>query len=200
MVRRSHVSLKSRLLYSEGILPTFLIDALARHRLQPRRGASVDVPEGENADVDFDEVPVSRERRDVKVGDVVGWQLAGNAGFVGAYMSTIRNAPIYGQHDKVWKLLGQQLARRRPQTQARESEAPAGLTGGKLCLILAERDPIVIKEEWIEDSKAVLGEDGVDIHVVDGGHEIAISRGKEVADIAVKSWSRKAGTFGSRGT
>ncbi|KAM4066905.1 alpha/beta hydrolase fold domain-containing protein [Hirsutella rhossiliensis] len=188
LVRPSHVSFKSWLLYSHGILPTFLVDALARRRLQPRRGVSADVPEGENAGVDFDDVPVSRERKDVKVGDVVGWQLQGNTGFVGAYMSTMRHAPIYGQHDKVWKLLGQQLARRRPQTLARGSTVPAGLTGGKICLILAERDPIIVKEEWIEDSKAVLGEDGVDIHVVNGGHEIAISRGKEVADIAVRSW------------
>lgn len=38
------------------------------------------MPEGENADVDFDEVPVTWEQNDVQVGDVVGWQLQGNGG------------------------------------------------------------------------------------------------------------------------
>ena len=181
------MSWKSRLLYAEGVLPAWLVTALARHRLEPRRGASADVPEGEDADVDvdFDEVPVSEERTHFKVGDVVKWQLDGNEGFVGAYVSTIRNSPIYGQHDKVWKRLGEQLSKRR----GHGGDIPAGLSSGRICLILAERDPIVVKEEWIEDSRAVLGKDGVEVHVVKGGHEIAISRGKEVADVAMKAWN-----------
>lgn len=199
LVRPSHVSLESRLLYSRGILPAFLVDALARRRLRPRRSASADVPEGENAHVDFDEVPISSQRNGVTVGDVVGWQMDGNRGFVLAYTSTIRNAPIYGQHDRVWKLLGRQLARRRPRLRVQGEQVPAGLTGGKICLILAERDPIIVKEEWIQDSKAVLGEAGVEIHVVDGGHEIAISRGEEVAGIAVRTWTDRVGASGIAG-
>ncbi|PNY23908.1 Uncharacterized protein TCAP_06145 [Tolypocladium capitatum] len=187
LVRASHVSWRSRLLYAEGVLPGWLATALARRRLEPRRGASADVPEGQDADVDFDEVPVSAERADVKVGDVVRWQMGGNEGFVGAYMSTVRNAPIYGQHDRVWKRLGEQLSQRR----GHGDDVPAGLESGRICLILAERDPIVVKEEWIEDSKAVLGEDGVEVHVVSGGHEIAISKGREVADVAMRAWNGK---------
>ncbi|OAQ92001.1 alpha/beta hydrolase [Purpureocillium lilacinum] len=192
LVRPSHVSFKSRLLYTQGILPSWLVTALARRRLEPRRGASADVPEGEDADVDFDEVPVSVESRTgVRVGDVVKWQLAENDGFVGAYMSTIRNAPIYGQHEKVWVRLSDELARRRGP----ERDIPAGLEGGRICLILAEKDPIVVKEEWIEDSRAVLGQDGVDVHVVGGGHEIAISKGREVADVAMTAWNRQERTI-----
>ena len=169
------------------MLPGWLITTLARRRLEPRRSASEDVPEGADADVDvdFDDVPVSAERADVKVGDVVKWQLDGNEGFVGAYVSTIRNSPIYGQHDKVWKRLSEQLSKRR----GRGGDVPAGLASGRICLILAERDPIVVKEEWTEDARAVLGEDGVEVHVVNGGHEIAISRGKQVADIAMRAWN-----------
>ncbi|PHH83940.1 hypothetical protein CDD83_2761 [Cordyceps sp. RAO-2017] len=184
IVRTSHVSLKSRLLYSESILPACLVNALARGRLQPRRGASADVPEGETADVDFDDVPLSTSRKAPTVGDAVGWQLRGNSGFVGAYMSTIRHAPIHGQHEKVWRLLSQQLARRRRRGHVPESQFPPGLVGGKICLILAERDPIVIKDEWIEESKTVLGEDGRHVFLLGGGHGIAISRGREVAAIA----------------
>ncbi|KJZ78822.1 hypothetical protein HIM_01595 [Hirsutella minnesotensis 3608] len=191
LLRPSHVSLKSRLLYTEGILPDFLIHALARRRLEPRRGASADVPEGKDDDVDFDEVPVSTGNRAVKVGDVVRWQLGSNPGFVQAYMSTIRSAPIYGQHDKVWVRLSRQLAtRRRPAGVG--ADVPAGLEGGRICLVLARKDPIVVAEEWIEDSKDVLGQDGVEVHVLDGGHEIGISKGAQIADIATKAWSRAA--------
>ncbi|UNI16160.1 hypothetical protein JDV02_002625 [Purpureocillium takamizusanense] len=212
LVRPSHVSLKNRLLYTQGVLPSWLVTALARRRLEPRRGtASADVPVGDDvdadADVDFDEVPVSTQEDEeekekqngqtgaaavLRVGDVVRWQLAENEGFVGAYMSTIRNAPIYGQHDKAWVRLSEELARRR---RGGPGEVPPGLDGGRMCLILADRDPIVVKEEWIEDSKAVLGQDGVDIHVVGGGHEIAISKGREVADVAMAAWNRRERTI-----
>lgn len=167
------------------MLPQGLLNWLARRRLQPRKGASADVPVGEDGDgdgdVDFDEVIVSQG---VRVGDVMRWQLDGNEGFVNAYMRTIQDALIYGQHDGVWKLLSAELLKRRTESP------PPGLEGGKICLILAERDPIVVKEEWIEDSKLVLGVDGVDINVVKGGHDIAISKGKLVADLAIKSWER----------
>lgn len=160
--------------------------------MEPTSAApSVDVPVEEDGDVDFDEVRVVGG---AKVGDVVKWQLDGNEGFVRAYMSTIRRAPIYGHHEGVWKLLNEQLLKRRTVAGTR----PSGLEGGKLCLILAEKDPIVVKEEWIEDSKAVLGEDGVDVHVVKGGHEIAISKGKEVAEIAMRAWDANRSESGKQ--
>ncbi|KFG78665.1 alpha/beta hydrolase [Metarhizium anisopliae] len=194
LVRPSHVSLKSRILYSEGLLPSWLVNGLARRRLEPRPGtASADIPDpsvsnvdgDDSQDVDFDQVPVcAGDASGPKVGDVVRWQLRNNAGFVPAYMSTIRNAPIYGQHEGVWRRLSEQLALRR------EDEQVPGLEGGRICLILAERDPIVVKEEWIADSFAVLGEEAVDIRVLKGGHEIAISKGEEVADVAMAAWRR----------
>lgn len=192
LVRPSHVSLKSRVLYSEGLLPSWLINRLARHRLEPQPGtASADVPDpsgesDDSQDVDFDQVPVCAEdAAGPKVGDVVKWQLRNNEGFVPAYMSTIRNAPIYGQHEGVWRRLSEQLALRR-----QDGRIP-GLEGGRICLILAERDPIVVKEEWIADSFTVLGEDAVDIRVLKGGHEIAISKGREVANVAMAAWRRQ---------
>ncbi|OAA44304.1 alpha/beta hydrolase [Metarhizium rileyi] len=189
LVRPSCVSLKSRLLYSEGVLPSWLINSIARRRLEPRPGtASADVPDAhaddhDAQDVDFDQVPVCAEDESgPKVGDVVRWQLQNNAGFVPAYVSTISNAPVYGQHEGVWRRLGEQLALRR------EDDRVPGLQGGRICSILAERDPIVVKDEWIADSFAVLGEEAVDIRVLRGGHEIAISKGKEVAGVVMAAW------------
>ncbi|KHN97786.1 alpha/beta hydrolase [Metarhizium album ARSEF 1941] len=185
LVRPARVSLGSRILYAEGLLPSWLVDGLARRRLEPRPGtASVDVAEA-SQHVDFDQVPVrAGDASGPKVGDVVAWQLRNNPGFVPAYVSTIRNAPIYGQHEAVWRRLGEQLALRRAD------EHVPGLQGGRICLILADRDPIVVKDEWIEDSFAVLGEDAVDVRVLKGGHEIAISHGKQVAHVAMTAWTR----------
>lgn len=195
LIRSSRVSLKSRLLYSGGLLPDWLTHRLVRSRLEPQHnGPSADVPVDQYGDddsetaLDFDSVTISKDVPSVKVGDVMRWQLRGNPGLVGAYVSTIRHAPVYNQHNKVWKLLSKVLEDRRPQTDG--STLPPGLPGGKVCLVLALHDPLMVKDEWIEDSKAVLGEDAVDIHVIPGGHDIAISKGTRVAKCMVESWER----------
>lgn len=195
LIRPSHVSLKSKLLYSGKLLPEWFARRLIRSRLEPQhQGPSADVPvddltadEDDHVTVDFDNVPVfSRDGRDVRVGDVMRWQLQGNAGLVAAYMSTIRLAPVYNQHNGLWQILRKVLADRRGNTDG--DTTPPGLPGGKVCLVLATHDPVVVKDEWIEDAQDVLGEDAVDIHIVPGGHEIAISKGAQVADCIMASW------------
>ncbi|PTB61807.1 alpha/beta-hydrolase, partial [Trichoderma citrinoviride] len=194
LVRTSHLGWKSRLMYSHNLLPEWLLRRWVRARIEPQHGQSADVPDGDEAEVNFDDVPISvviaggRDKSKsttttavVRVGDVVRWQLAANPAFVDAYMSTIRYAPIYGQHDKVWAVLGEKLAANR------ELGGVGGLLQ-RVCVVLGDRDTLIIKDEWIEDTRAVLGEDGVDVRVIPGGHEIAISKGKEVADAAVSSW------------
>lgn len=191
LIRPSHISLKSRILYSDRLFPAWLSQRLIRSRLEPQHhGPSADVPvdsfEEEEGDVDFDQVLLSRDGSKVTVGDVMRWQLRGNPGLVGAYISTIRNAPVYNQHNGLWQLLRAVLEERRQPTNGRPR--PRGLPQGRICLVLATRDPVSVKDEWIEDSKAVLGEDGVDIQIVPGGHEIAITKGAEIASCIVKSW------------
>lgn len=186
LIRPSHLSLKSRVIYSEGLLPEWFLHRLVRRRLEPQHGHSADVPVDDDGDVDFDNVPLSREKSTAKVGDAMRWQLRSNDGLVGAYISTIRNAPIYGHHEHVWKRLSSVLRERRIDSV----DKPIGLPGGKVCLILAERDPVVVKEEWIEDSQKVLGDDGVDIYVVPGGHEVAIAKGKEIAKLVMSTWQQ----------
>lgn len=191
LVRPVHISWRSRLSYMEGgLFPEWVIQRFARKRLRPTpsKHTSVDIPDGaEDAEVDFDEVPVARDApRGPKVGEVVQWQFDGNDGFVPAYVSTIRNAPVYAQHTALWPLLADELGKRRTPGAGR----PAGLETGRICLIVAEKDPIVIATECIEDARAVLGEDGVDAHVIKGGHEVGISRGKEIANIAMDSWKK----------
>lgn len=188
LVRPSHVGWKSRFMYSEGVMPKWFQQRLVCSRLEPQHGPSADVPVEEDGNVDFDQVQLSSENREARVGDVMKWQLESNAGLVGAYISTIRLCPIYGQHNEVWQRLRRVLAERRDVPL--DTRLP-GLSGGRVCLVLATRDPIVVAEEWIEDSKDVLSEQGVDIRVLTGGHEIGITKGIEVADVAMDSWGKQ---------
>ncbi|PLB52465.1 putative alpha/beta hydrolase [Aspergillus steynii IBT 23096] len=186
LIRPSHISRRSQVLYSSRFIPEWLRLRLLRRDLEPSTGApSADVPDAaQGADMDFDAVPISADRPQVRIGDVIRWQLRANPGFVPSYLSTIRGCLVYRRHDhdRMWEALRDELARRRT------SDAPPGLPGGRACLILADRDVIVMKDEFLEDLQGLLSAEDVDEHVITGGHEIGVLRGKDVASIAVESW------------
>lgn len=186
LIRKSHLDRHSRLLYFSRVVPEWLRLRLLRRNLQPRSGApSADTLVGRNdTNMDFDEVPILGHRPNVKIGDAIRWQLDVNPGFVRSYLSTVQSGLVYRHHETTWRLLGEQLACRR------KLGAPPGLPGGRICLILADMDVIVVKDEFIEDFKQLLTEDDIDLHIVKGGHEFVVLRGEDVASIAVKSWSR----------
>ncbi|OAA56436.1 alpha/beta hydrolase [Cordyceps fumosorosea ARSEF 2679] len=192
LVRPAHISWSSRLAFILGDhIPEFLVQRLVRRRLRPSSSqhSSVDIPDGaEDADVDFNAVPVGGRT----IGEVVRWQFDGNDGFVPAFVSTIRNAPIYAQHKTLWPRLAEALAvrRRQPVDGEAAERRPVGMSTGRICLIVADKDPIIVGAECVEDTRAILGEDGVDAYILKGGHEIAISRGKEIANIAIESWTK----------
>ncbi|KAI0183748.1 putative alpha/beta hydrolase [Xylaria flabelliformis] len=188
LIRKSLMSRRSQFLYSSGLIPEWVRIRHIRSSLEPRNGAPcADVPEeSHHADIDFDDVPITADQPRVRVGDVVKWQLEANPGFVSAYLSTIRSSLVYRRHDRVWRMLGGELARRRGMN----TPSP-GLPGGRILLILAERDVTVVKDDTIEDIQTVLCPEDVDMHVMKGGHEIAVSRGKNIASAAIQYWNRK---------
>lgn len=153
--------------------------------LEPKNGVSnAEIPdEDPEAAVDFDEVSISAGQPCIKIGDIIRWQLETNGAFVHSYLSTIRSALVYSRNNTDWKVLGAELTRRRTTT------APPGLPGGRICLILADRDAIVVKDELMEDIKQFLCMDTVDVKVLKGGHEVIIAQGKDVASIVIRSWN-----------
>ncbi|KAH8731290.1 putative alpha/beta fold family hydrolase [Phaeosphaeriaceae sp. PMI808] len=186
LIRKSHISRHSDFLYSSALLPEWLRLKLIRNSLEPRHGViSAENPdEVEQADVDFDDVPIGVDRPHVKIGDVIRWQLDHNPGFVRSYLSTVRSALVYCRHDNIWRVLGDELARRRSK------HSPPGLPGGRICLILARKDVVVVTDELIKDMSNYLRAEDIDVYMLDGGHEIAVSRGKDVASIAMKYWAQ----------
>jgi pimeloyl-ACP methyl ester carboxylesterase len=178
----TQLSFLERMLYSKGFLPDWLLRILMRRRLDPGQGR-------DNANVPVEFEGGEKEEGTVEMPsweDLMRWQLDMNEGFVTAYLSTFQHAPIYDQHDKDWVVLRDVLEKRRSR------DPPPGLIGGTVCIVLGEDDVYVHKHELIQDAMNVLGEDGVEIHVLEGGHEIAIAKGKEVAQVAMNSWRGKA--------
>jgi pimeloyl-ACP methyl ester carboxylesterase len=174
----TQLSFVDRLLYSNGFFPDWWLRAVMRRRLDPGRGGSShDVP------VEFKGGEEEGEERMPSWEDMMRWQLDMNEGFITAYLSTFQHAPIYDQHQNEWSVLRDVLEQRRLD------DPPPGLVGGRLCIVLGAEDVYVHKDELIQDAIDVLGEDSVNIRVLEGGHEIAIAKGKEVAQVAMQSWT-----------
>lgn len=197
LIRRHHVGWKSRLLYSRGLLPERLLAMLVRRRLrQPqeqtsRFGGNSDVHGGDG----FDSAVLAKDRPEVTVAAVCSWQLEQHQGFLPAFMDSLRDAPIYEQQ-ALWRALSRQLATRRADAdadsdadaEAAESDRPSRKVG-KALLIVGSADPVVVKEEVIPDVHAALGDEGVDVVIIEGGHEIPITESTAIAEAAVQYWS-----------
>lgn len=193
LIRPYHVGWQSRLLYSSGLLPEGLVRWLVRRRIRPSakplsQGASgaADIMAAEsktgNGDASggkgFDGASISRHRPHVSVSSVVSWQIDHHDGFIPAFLSTIRSAPIYAPQED-WEVLRSLLEARRQND--RESR-PQGLEKGSILLVLGKNDPVVVPSETIEDAEAVLGKDGVEAVVLNAGHELPITLSSEVSD------------------
>ncbi|KAL1840842.1 hypothetical protein VTJ49DRAFT_7685 [Mycothermus thermophilus] len=210
LVRREHVGWRSRVLYGKGWLPDGVVHWLVRRRLMPPEGngsggrtetkmAAEAVGNGngaekgrwhKNSDVrggdDFDNAVLLARRPEYTVSSVMDWQLRHHEGFIPAFVSSIRHAPIYEQTED-WLALGQHLNERRTRP-----ELP-GLRGGKILMILGASDPVVLKEEFIHDATAVLGEDGFEAVVFDTGHELVMTRADDIARAVSAFWKRTQG-------
>jgi pimeloyl-ACP methyl ester carboxylesterase len=197
LIRRSHTTWKSRLLYStSGLMPESWIESLVAKRLYtgPEVARTIE-PEPdtvENADAETktanrgDAVYASSHHALLPgnphstVGAVVDWQIKHHEGFVPAFISSIRYAPVHGEHAR-WTALGQNIT---------------NITKGsgklkKVYIVLGETDPIVVKDEIIEDATECLGSGNVEFKVVNGaGHEVAIERADDIMCIVAKALER----------
>lgn len=112
------------------------------------------------------------------VGAVVDWQIERHEGFVPAFISSIRYAPVHGEHER-WRLIGRNIS---------------GGVGGlrKVHIVLGETDPIIVKDEVVEDATGCLGEENVDFEIIIGaGHEVAIERADDIMRVvgrALEKW------------
>jgi pimeloyl-ACP methyl ester carboxylesterase len=209
LIRSAHVGWMSRLLYSRGVFPERVLRWLVRWRLRPKQAGvttetkmagevvaakGTEKKRHENSDASggdsFDNAVLLARRPEHTVSSVMDWQLRSHEGFIPAFVSSIRYAPIYDQQEH-WYALGQLLAERRERLESEDTagELP-GLKGGRLLLVLGASDPVIVKEELVHDATAILGEDGLKAVLLDAGHELVMGKGAEVAAVMASFWKR----------
>ncbi|KAK4097523.1 alpha/beta-hydrolase [Parathielavia hyrcaniae] len=113
--------------------------------------------------------PEPRHALEQRVLRAVHWQIAHHAGFVAAFMSCIRHAPLVGQHE-AWA----RLSRRAPGTTA---------------VVLGRGDEIIDPDEYAADALPLLGGEGrVRWSVVPGGHDFPMTYARETLREMYKAW------------
>ncbi|KAK4147937.1 Alpha/Beta hydrolase protein [Dichotomopilus funicola] len=121
----------------------------------------------DNDAVDFTGEPRNALEKRVLRG--VHWQLANHVGFVPAFMSCIRYAPMLGQQ-AAWA----RLAERAPGTTA---------------IILGDGDEIIDPEEYATDALPLVGGAGrVHWTMVPGGHDFPMTFARETLVEIYKAW------------
>ncbi|KAH9999579.1 alpha/beta-hydrolase [Xylariaceae sp. FL0662B] len=193
LIRAENIGRASRLVFTSGIIPERILAWLTKRRLrQPianavskkrklsTAGASspssllpgdgkedyIDVAVQEAVDPADASAPTPFER---KVIGFVHWTLDFHRGFVQAFMSTIRYAPLMDQHP-YWR----QLAKRKPGTTA---------------VLLGRHDDLVQKQDYIEDALPLLGgEKNVFWRIVPGAHNFPFTHGPDALKYIYEFW------------
>lgn len=111
------------------------------------------------------------------VSAVVDWQIQHHAGFVPAFISSIRYAPVHDQHER-WRVIQENIIKKEGTLRA-------------VWLVLGETDPIIVADEVIEDVRGVLGEENVHIRIVPNvAHEVGVERADDIVEVMGKVLGR----------
>lgn len=159
-----------------GFVPTGLLEWIGGRRLQRTHPEQVSTPDGDNDLVEqevtgkqFEDcvLQVGDGRKGVTVAKAMAWQLRYHEGFVRSYVSSLRFASITGRGES-WKKL-----------RARKD---------KVIIMLGETDAVIVKKEIMEDAERAIGKDGIDWKFFDAGHELPITKGKEIVEELAVLW------------
>ncbi|KAL5347000.1 hypothetical protein ACLOAV_008143 [Pseudogymnoascus australis] len=173
LIRPQHMSSRSKVLYCTGLIPEDWLVWLCERRLlagpmyakENKAPASVlgaEIP-GQEGVPNPDFTPLSLSRPLLTVPQAVQWQLRNHTGFVPAFLSCIRYAPITGQQ-ALWERL------RKGRTD-------------EVLLVAGREDPIVLPEEVREDAEALLGVGRVRYVEVDAAHDFVVTDIREVVGV-----------------
>ncbi|KAL2798881.1 Alpha/Beta hydrolase protein [Aspergillus keveii] len=199
LIRDSHISLSTRLLYSGG-LPTRVLKFLSGRRLRAGPLSTPKVPQSSKklhaSDVAVEELPsaagaeaqkLSRSHPHVTVPNAVQWQVNEHTGFVHAFVSSMRYGPILAQRQRAtWERLGVYLSEQEKISS--EQQESRGLSSDKVVIMCGKTDPIIIDHELLDDATAALGS-GVAFKYFSAGHEFPSTKYDEVSRIIVETLS-----------
>lgn len=181
LIRAASFGAVSNFAFKSGYVPEGLLAVLTKKRLQRPIASSkakalkaaeasaetyVDVAEAEAIDPAPGKSATPPEKR---VLEYVRWMVVHHPGFVPAFMSSVRHAPLTDQHAS-WEL----LARRKQ---------------GSTIVMLAEWDEIIDKNEYTRHGLPLCGgEDNVVWKVLPGGHDFVMTHSSLILSELDKIW------------
>ena len=95
----------------------------------------------------------------------------------------MQHAPIWNQHER-WRIVGKRLAAQRAASGDVLS-AERGLEHGKVLLLLGTEN---LELGFKEDIEQVLGQDGVQVEILEGGHDLVYADSAAVAKATLRFW------------
>ncbi|QIW97264.1 hypothetical protein AMS68_002782 [Peltaster fructicola] len=184
LMRASRFHWSSKLIYG-GIMPDIYRNFLVRRRLvgsSPPKSAVKD----ESAENTPSSTAALIPHITGSAAESVVWQVQSHPGFLSAFISSIRYAPISTEHAR-WRLIGSRLtAQKRPRASA--AAHAQGLREGKVLVIFGKTDGVVVPEETAEDAIEVLGKDNVHTELLHGGHDVPYTNATGCVDAIRSHW------------
>ena len=101
----------------------------------------------------------------------------------------MRYGPITNQHDS-WTRLGQKLKTQNLNTSIGSTNLAEGLRAGKVLIVCGKTDELVLANELREDAAQCLGEENFEYKVVDAGHDLTVTRSREIVELIFEFWAK----------
>jgi pimeloyl-ACP methyl ester carboxylesterase len=195
LIRPENIGRGSRIIFASGLIPDRLLAVLTKWRLrQPidksvskkRKPSTVeavkapldggagketylDAATQEAIDPNADDSTSTPTQFEKDVISFVHWTLDNHDGFISAFLSTVRYAPMMDQH-AYWR----QLGKRKPGTTA---------------VLLGRHDQLIQKEDYAEDALPLLGgKDNVFWRVVPGAHNFPFTHAQDALKSIYEFW------------
>jgi len=142
----------------------------------------------------------------VDAAGIVSWQLENHKGFLPAFISSMRFAPLKGGHAQ-WEAVGRMLDATRAaqegsvvnvESTAEHEDEKDGerkdVTGlklkcGKILMVVGKEDTVIRSYEHVPDAMACLGELNLEVLELEAGHEVPVTKSQEIVEWVWANWT-----------
>lgn len=122
---------------------------------------------------------------DIDAQKIIAWQIDNHEGFLPAFVSSSRFAPLRDQHER-WTVVARRLNEQRARGGAEASQY--GLKSGRVLMVLGSRDNIVHSDDLRIDAVALLGPQNIYVREFDAGHEVPVTFASDIIDFIWSKW------------